>query len=65
MGRGKNIPAETRETDGPKGFWGRHGGNILLAALFLYVVLLVTGTIAEIFHIDSVLDWWIWRPMGK
>jgi hypothetical protein len=53
------------ESGGAKGFFDKYGANIVLAALFLYVILLLTGTIAEIFHIDSILNWWIWRPVGK
>ncbi|MDT8318423.1 MAG: hypothetical protein RQ824_10625 [bacterium] len=46
-------------------FWGRNGANIGLAVLVLYVTLLVLGTVAEIFNIDSILDWWIFRPPGR
>ncbi len=60
-----SLPAEKIERKGLKGFLGRHGAQIVLAAMVFYVILLMTGTIAEIFHVDSVLDWWIWRPAGK
>jgi hypothetical protein len=60
----KNASLE-KESNEPKGFFDRYGANIILVALFLYVILLLTGTIAEIFHIDSILNWWIWRPVGK
>jgi hypothetical protein len=46
-------------------FWGRNGANIGLAVLVLYVILLVIGTVAEIFNIDSILNWWIFRPPGR
>lgn len=46
-------------------FWGRNGANIGLAVLVLYVILLMIGTVAEIFNIDSILDWWIFRPPGR
>jgi hypothetical protein len=45
-------------------FWGRNGANIGLAALVIYVILLLIGTVAEIFNIDSILNWWIFRPPG-
>jgi hypothetical protein len=61
----KNVQIERKEPDGSKSFFSRYGGNIVIAVLILYLILLLTGTIAEIFHIDSILDWWIWRPMGK
>ncbi len=46
-------------------FWGRNGANIGLAVLVLYVILLLIGTVAEIFNIDSILNWWIFRPPGR
>ena len=46
-------------------FWGRNGANIGLAVLVLYVILLAIGTVAEIFNIDSILNWWIFRPPGR
>ncbi len=53
------------EGAGPDTFWGRHGANIGLAVLILYVILLAIGTIAEIFDIDAILNWWIFRPPGR
>ena len=46
-------------------FWTRHGGNIGLAVLIIYVILLAIGTVAEIFEIDSILNWWLFRPPGR
>jgi len=46
-------------------FWKRHGANIGLAVLVIYVILLGIGTAAEIFEIDSILNWWIFRPPGR
>ena len=46
-------------------FWTRHGGNIGLAILTIYVILLAIGTAAEIFEIDSILNWWLFRPPGR
>jgi len=47
------------------GFWDRYGQYIVVALLAGYLALLVTGVVAEIFDIQSILDWWIWRPPGK
>ncbi|MDH3976482.1 MAG: hypothetical protein OEV42_19640 [Deltaproteobacteria bacterium] len=46
-------------------FWSRHGANIGLVVLIIYVILLAIGTAAEIFEIDSILNWWIFRPPGR
>jgi hypothetical protein len=53
--------------DGPKagGFWGKYRDYIILGALYLWLALLTIGVIAEIFDIQSILDWWIWKPPGK
>ncbi len=61
----EELSFEKHDHKGLKGFFGRHGAKMILAVLVFYVILLATGTIAEIFHIDSILDWWIWRPVGK
>ncbi len=57
----KNPEKESRADT----FWGRNGANIGLAVLGLYVILLLIGTVAEIFNIDSILNWWIFRPPGR
>ena len=44
-----------------RGFWANHRDDILLALLFVYVILLGIGTAAELFHIDSILRWPIYR----
>jgi hypothetical protein len=46
---------------GSPGFWEKHRSNIFLALLFVYVVLLGIGTVAELFHIESILRWPIYR----
>lgn len=48
-----------------KGFFSKHGPAIFLAAFVIYLILLVIGVVAEIFDIQPILDWWIWRPPGK
>lgn len=55
---------EAREVKGIKGFFSKHGAKLFLAGFALYFLLLLTGTIAEIFKIESILNWWIWRPPG-
>lgn len=58
--------AETeQDTGGIKGFFKKHGPEIGLAVLIIYVILLGIGTIAEVFEIQSILDWWIFRPPGR
>ena len=44
-----------------RGFWARHQSDMLLALLFVYVILLGIGTAAELFHIESILRWPIYR----
>ncbi|MFQ5458347.1 MAG: hypothetical protein ACE5FC_07850 [Myxococcota bacterium] len=46
---------------GGDSFWGRHGDDVILALLFLYVILLGIGTVAELFDITSILRWPIYR----
>jgi hypothetical protein len=54
-----------QDKKGIKGFFSRHGDKIFLAALFIWLTLLIIGVIAEIFDIQSILDWWIWKPVGS
>lgn len=57
---------ETQQAGGePTGFFAKYGGKLLLIGFIIYFSLLVTGVIAEIFDIEWILDWWIWRPPGK
>lgn len=49
------------EGSGPDSFWARHGDDVVLALLLLYVVLLGIGTVAELFDIRSILSWPIYR----
>jgi hypothetical protein len=59
-----NVPTEDPGLAG-QGFLKKQGPTIGLVALFLYVVLLGIGVIAEVFKIQWILDWWIWSPPGK
>lgn len=56
---------EEQELTGIKGFFKKHGPEIGLAVLIIYVILLGIGTIAEVFEIQSILDWWIFRSPGR
>jgi hypothetical protein len=46
-------PAESSAT--------RRRSNVILAILFVYVILLGIGTVAELFDIESILSWPIYR----
>jgi len=48
-----------------RGFCEKHSSEFIVALLLGWVVLLVVGTVAEIFDIAWILDWPIWRPPGK
>ena len=47
------------------GFFDKYGAYMIIGGLVLYVILLAIGTFAEIFKIQSILDWWIWSPPGR
>ncbi len=53
--------SKASESGAPAGFWTKHKSDILLALLFVYVLLLGIGTVAELFHIESILRWPIYR----
>lgn len=42
-------------------FIGRHRGGLFMAGLLLYVVLLLIGTIGNLFEIDSITGFWLYR----
>lgn len=50
---------------GVKEFFKKYKAEIGLTVLIAYVILLGIGTIAEVFEIQWILDWWIFRPPGK
>jgi|GEM_PF-3448179 hypothetical protein len=43
--------------EAPAGWLSRHGADVGLAVLAVYVVLLAIGTVAELFDIQWILDW--------
>jgi hypothetical protein len=63
----EDIGAEPAQgnSDEKKGFFDKYGAYLLIGCLIIYVILLAIGTIAEIFKIQSILDWWIWSPPGR
>ena len=65
--RKENIAAEpTQETlTGENGLFDKYGAYLIMGGLIIYVILLAIGTFAEIFKIQSILDWWIWSPQGR
>ena len=44
------------------GFFDKYGTYLIMGGLIVYVILLGIGTFAELFKIQSILDWWIWSP---
>ena len=59
----KKVALEKQpEMDGGGSFFDRYDAKIVLAVLVMYVILLGIGTFAELFKIQSILDWWIWHP---
>jgi len=67
MNKKETIISGTKR-EGPdekNGFFDKYGAYLIMGGLIIYVILLAIGTFAEIFKIQSVLDWWIWSPPGK
>jgi len=64
-GRKENVSSETADLKENKSFFDKYGTTVIIGGLLIYVTLLAIGTFAEIFKIQSILDWWIWNPMGK
>ncbi len=58
------MTEETHEED-RNSFWDKYGPAIFLTVMIGYLLLLATGVIAEVFKIQSILDWWIWTPPGS
>ena len=56
--KGEKTSGVSREA---AGFLKRNQDSLLLALLVVYVVLLAVGTVAELFHIESILRWPIYR----
>ncbi len=56
----KNTSPE-QALSGIESFWKKHGAGIIMGVLFFYVILLAIGTYADLFKIQSILDWWIFK----
>ena len=63
--REDQLKDEKNPLEGSGGFWDRYGQKVIMGVLAAYLLLLFVGVMAELFDIESVLDWWIWRPPGK
>ena len=50
---------------GLRGYLATYGPIIGMVVLIGYLVLLGIGVFAEVFKVQSILDWWIWTPPGK
>jgi hypothetical protein len=63
----ENIVVEPQQETlaGKSGFFDKYGVYLIMGGLIFYVILLAIGTFAEIFKIQSILDWWIWSPPGR
>lgn len=57
--------SQAREAGEGRSFFSRRGPEILLAILVIYVILLGIGVFAEVFKVQSILNWWIWRAPGS
>lgn len=65
-GQARESNASEQQTkEEPTGFFHTYGPILFLIGFVAYLILLTIGVIAEIFDIESILDWWIWRPPGK
>ncbi len=64
-GKKENVASETMDLHDSQGFFNKYGAYLVMSGLVIYVILLAIGTFAEIFKVQSILDWWIWSPMGK
>ncbi len=50
------------ETPPPgKSFLGRHGDTLLMVGLVVYVALLLVGTIGNLFDIEAITSFWLYR----
>ena len=63
----KNSAGQSADESGPgaRGYLAAYGPAIGMVVLICYLILLGIGVFAEVFKIQSILDWWIWTPPGK
>ena len=60
------MEADTKTTspevsEGAFSFFRRHQGDLLVAGLIIYVVLLLIGTVGNLFEIDAITSFWLYR----
>jgi hypothetical protein len=63
--KGHSEVSVEKEPTGIKEFLRRRWPDIFLAILVIYVIFLGIGVFAEIFKVQSILNWWIWRAPGS
>ncbi len=63
--RDDQMKDDTSPLEGSGGLWASYGGKVMLGLLGAYLALLLIGVIAEVFNLQGILDWWLWRPPGK
>jgi hypothetical protein len=56
---------DEEKTGGIRGVLKGHGAQITLAILIGYLILLGIGVTAEVFKIQSILDWWIFKAPSR
>ncbi|MEE9519036.1 MAG: hypothetical protein V3V93_02115 [bacterium] len=49
------------ETPPGKSFLDRHGDTLLMVGLVVYVALLLVGTIGNLFDIEAITSFWLYR----
>jgi hypothetical protein len=59
--KAEEVSPEKQVPRTDEGFFSQYGPFLALGVFILYVILLAIGTVAEIFKIQPILDWWIWR----
>jgi hypothetical protein len=63
--KGQSTVSVEKEPTGIMELFRRRWPDIFLAILFIYIILLGIGVFAEVFKVQSILDWWIWRAPGS
>lgn len=56
---------QEEKSGGIKGLLKKYSAEIALAILIGYVILLGIGVAAEVFKIQSILDWWIFKAPSR
>jgi len=56
---------QEEKSGGIKGLMKKHGAEIAFAVLIGYLILLGIGVVAEVFKIQSILGWWIFKAPSR